>query len=97
MSSPTLSPLHSLSALGQSVWIDFLSREAIRGGHLQQLIDRDAVVGATSNPSIFQKAMGSGDAYDEHQYHQAVALFREVALADQYDEFLTLPAYERMP
>src|ERR1700727_513140 len=65
MPSPNLSPLHSLSALGQSVWIDFLSREAIRGGHLQQLIDRDAVVGATSNPTIFQKAMSSGEAYDE--------------------------------
>jgi len=65
MPSPNLSPLHSLSALGQSVWIDFLSREAIRGGHLKQLIDRDAVVGATSNPTIFQKAMSSGEAYDE--------------------------------
>jgi len=59
------SPLHRLSALGQSVWIDFLSREAIRGGHLQSLIDDDAVVGATSNPTIFAKAMGSGEAYDE--------------------------------
>lgn len=65
MTSPTLSPLHSLSALGQSVWIDFLSRESIHGGHLQELLDRDAVVGATSNPTIFQKAMGAGDAYDE--------------------------------
>ncbi len=62
---PTPSPLQSLSALGQSVWIDNLSREAIRGGHLQELIDEDAVVGATSNPTIFQKAMGSGNAYDE--------------------------------
>jgi transaldolase len=62
---PNPSPLQSLSALGQSVWIDFLSREAIRGGHLKQLIDEDAVVGATSNPTIFQKAMGSGNAYDE--------------------------------
>jgi transaldolase len=60
-----LSPLQRLSALGQSVWIDFLSRESIHGGHLQELLDRDAVVGATSNPSIFQKAMGSGEAYDE--------------------------------
>ena len=50
---------------GQSVWIDFLSRESIRGGHLQELIDEDAVVGATSNPSIFEKAMTAGDAYDE--------------------------------
>jgi transaldolase len=65
MPSPTLSPLHRLSALGQSVWIDSLSREVIRGGHLRQLIDADAVVGATSNPTIFQKAMSTGDAYDE--------------------------------
>jgi transaldolase len=61
----TSSPLHRLSALGQSVWIDSLSREAIRGGHLQKLIDEDSVVGATSNPTIFEKAMASGDAYDE--------------------------------
>ncbi len=58
-------PLQGLSALGQSVWVDFLSRESIRGGHLQELIDDYSVVGATSNPSIFEKAMGSGDAYDE--------------------------------
>ena len=64
MSSP--SPLHRLSALGQSVWIDSLSLGTIRGGHLQQLIDVDAVVGATSNPTIFQKAMSSGEGdYDE--------------------------------
>ncbi|HVR06192.1 MAG TPA: transaldolase [Solirubrobacteraceae bacterium] len=61
----TSSPLHRLSALGQSVWVDFLSRDSIRGGHLQQLLDDDAVVGATSNPTIFQKAMSSGEAYDE--------------------------------
>jgi transaldolase len=59
------SPLHRLSALGQSVWIDFLSRESIRGGQLQRLIDDDVVVGATSNPTIFQKAMAAGNAYDE--------------------------------
>jgi transaldolase len=58
-------PLQRLSALGQSVWVDFLSRESIRGGHLQELIDDDSVVGATSNPTIFEKAMGAGDAYDE--------------------------------
>jgi len=58
-------PLQGLSALGQSVWVDFLSRESIRGGHLQGLIDDHAVVGATSNPTIFQKAMTAGSAYDE--------------------------------
>lgn len=65
MTSVNLTPLRMLSALGQSVWIDFLSRESIRGGHLQRLIDEDSVVGATSNPSIFQKAMTSGDAYEQ--------------------------------
>jgi len=65
-------PLKRLSALGQSVWVDFLSRESIRGGHLQELIDDHDVVGATSNPTIFQKAMTSGDAYDE-QLHELAA------------------------
>jgi transaldolase len=65
MSSENATPLQKLSALGQSVWIDFLSRESNRGGHLQALIDENSVVGATSNPSIFQKAMAGGNAYDE--------------------------------
>jgi len=58
-------PLERLSALGQSVWVDFLSRDSIRGGHLQELIDDFSVVGATSNPTIFEKAMSAGTAYDE--------------------------------
>ena len=63
------SPLEHLSALGQSAWVDNLSRESIHDGHLQALIDQDAIVGATSNPTIFQHAMTSGEAYDE-QLHQ---------------------------
>ncbi len=65
MAADTPQPLQRLSALGQSVWVDFLSRDSIRGGHLQSLIDDYSVVGATSNPTIFQKAMTAGDAYDE--------------------------------
>ena len=65
-------PLQRLSDLGQSIWVDFLSRESIRGGHLRELIDDYSVVGATSNPSIFEKAMGSGDAYDQ-QIHELAA------------------------
>jgi transaldolase len=71
MSADALPPLQSLSALGQSVWVDFLSRDSIRGGHLQELIDDYAVVGATSNPTIFQKAMTAGSAYDE-QVHELI-------------------------
>jgi transaldolase len=59
------SRLHRLSALGQSVWIDYLSRRLIRQGELARLMREDAVVGVTSNPTIFQKAISEGDAYDE--------------------------------
>ena len=59
------SRLHQLSALGQSVWIDFLSREMLQTGELEQLMRDDAVVGITSNPTIFQKAISQGGLYDE--------------------------------
>jgi transaldolase len=59
------SPLQQLSALGQSVWIDYLSRDLIESGALAEAIAEDAVVGVTSNPSIFQKALAHGHAYDE--------------------------------
>jgi transaldolase len=59
------SRLHQLSELGQSVWIDSLSREWLRTGELRRMMDEDAVVGVTSNPTIFQKAMSEGAWYDE--------------------------------
>jgi transaldolase len=59
------SPLEQLSDLGQSVWIDSLSREMMDSGELERLMREDAVVGVTTNPSIFQKALAEGDAYDE--------------------------------
>jgi transaldolase len=58
-------PLQELSDRGQSVWIDSLSREMMDSGELERLIREDSVVGVTTNPSIFQKAMASGDAYDD--------------------------------
>jgi transaldolase len=59
------SRLHELSELGQSVWIDSLSREWLETGELARMMEEDAVVGVTSNPTIFQKAMASGEWYDE--------------------------------
>jgi transaldolase len=59
------SNLDKLSARGQSVWIDYLSRDLVRSGELKRMMDEDAVVGVTSNPTIFQKAIASGSAYDE--------------------------------
>jgi transaldolase len=57
--------LADLSAQGVSIWLDDISRERLRTGNLQQLIDDKHVVGVTSNPTIFQKALEKGNAYDE--------------------------------
>src|SRR3954464_10647226 len=57
--------LQELSDRGQSVWIDSLSREMMDSGDLERMIREDSVVGVTTNPSIFQKAMASGNAYDD--------------------------------
>jgi transaldolase len=59
------SRLHELYEHGQSVWLDYLSREILNSGKLARMMDEDAVVGVTSNPTIFQKALAEGDAYDE--------------------------------
>ena len=59
------SRLHELSEQGVSVWIDSLSREMLETGELARLMKEDAVVGVTSNPTIFQKALSTGDWYDE--------------------------------
>ena len=59
------SNLHKLSKRGQSVWIDSLSRTMLDSGELARLMNEDTVVGVTTNPTIFQKALAGGDAYDE--------------------------------
>jgi transaldolase / glucose-6-phosphate isomerase len=58
-------PLKELNEYGQSVWLDFVSRELLQSGGLARLIADDGVRGVTSNPSIFEKAIGHGDDYDE--------------------------------
>jgi transaldolase len=59
------SNLHRLSELGQSVWIDSVSREWLETGELERLMREDAVVGVTSNPTIFEKALSEGGWYDD--------------------------------
>jgi transaldolase len=58
------SRLHELSEHGVSVWVDSLSREMLETGELKRLIHEDAVVGVTSNPTIFEKALSTGEWYD---------------------------------
>jgi len=59
------SPLEELSAAGVAVWLDDLSRERLRSGNLAELVATKQVVGVTTNPSIFQKALSQGEAYDD--------------------------------
>jgi hypothetical protein len=85
------SNLHALAELGQSVWIDYLSRELIQSGELERMMGDDAVTGVTSNPTIFQKAISSGDAYDEQlkelleEHSQGPAAFFKLAERDISD------------
>ena len=59
------SRLHEVAQLGQSAWIDFLSRDLVRSGELERMIEQDAIAGVTSNPTIFQQALADGEAYDD--------------------------------
>ena len=59
--SPTLAARDE----GQSLWLDYIRRSLMTSGQLRRLIDEDALRGLTSNPSIFQKAIGGSDEYDE--------------------------------
>jgi transaldolase len=96
------SRLHELSELGQSVWIDYLSRRLINGGELERLMREDAVVGVTSNPTIFQKAISEGDDYDE-QLREVLAqeddpkqVFLKLAVKDVQDACeLLRPVWDR--
>jgi transaldolase len=83
------SNLHKLSALGQSVWMDFLSREMLQTGELARLMDEDAVVGVTSNPTIFQKAISQGQRYDEQ-----LKELLEAGDSDPKEIFLQLSAHD---
>jgi transaldolase len=93
------SRLHQLSTLGQSVWIDFLSRELLESGALARAIKDDAVVGVTSNPTIFAKALSGGDAYDEQiaaSDGDAKSVFLALAMRDVSNACdLLHPVWER--
>jgi transaldolase / glucose-6-phosphate isomerase len=58
-----MNPLKQLEACGQSPWLDFLRRDLIDKGELKTLVERDGLKGVTSNPAIFEKAIGAGAEY----------------------------------
>ena len=81
--------LNDLSAAGTAVWLDFVDRKFLEAGGLEKLVKEDGLTGVTSNPSIFEKAMGHGDAYDaslaefDGQNPDAATIDRYEALAIQ--------------
>src|SRR5437763_14055754 len=97
------SRLHQLSARGQSVWIDYLSRDLLETGELKRMMEEDALVGVTSNPTIFQKALSQGDADDEQlrmleHEGDAKEIFLHLAVRDVENALdLLAPTHERNP
>src|ERR1700761_4480900 len=72
MTSQKEDNLAQLEAQGVAVWLDDISRERLRTGNLQQLIDDDHVLGVTSNPTIFASALAKGDAYDQQAHELGI-------------------------
>ena len=98
------SRLHEVAARGQSVWFDTLSRDLVSSGELARMMKVDAVTGITSNPTIFQKALSEGNAYDEQlkellaETDDATEIFFRLALDDIRDACDVLaPAHEKAP
>ena len=81
-------PLQKLSALGQSVWYDYIRRDLYTGGELRRLIEEDGLSGMTSNPTIFQKAIAETELYDEDirkaagEGLEGAAIFERLAVTD---------------
>ncbi|HEU5186356.1 MAG TPA: transaldolase [Gemmatimonadaceae bacterium] len=82
--------LHALHDAGQSIWLDYIDRSLLRDGELSRRIERDALSGMTSNPTIFEKALTESDAYDEQlagapASHTSWELFEMIATDDVRD------------
>ena len=93
-------PLLDIQKHGQSAWLDYIHRQDLENGDLQRRIDEEGVLGVTSNPSIFQKAIGDSDTYDEAILTildlEAQDIYESLAIEDiQNATDLFRPIYER--
>jgi transaldolase/glucose-6-phosphate isomerase len=100
-----MSKLSELSAAGTAVWLDFVDRKFLAAGGLAKLVADDGLTGVTSNPAIFEKAMGHGDAYDasiarydaEHPGAATIDRYEAQAIEDIKAAADTLrPVYDRL-
>lgn len=97
MSSNRLQRLHDA---GQSIWLDFIDRTILQNGDLRRRIREDALTGMTSNPTIFEKALAEGAAYDDQlksadpelSAHELFELIETSDVRDACDQFM--PVYE---
>jgi len=99
-----MNPVKALENHGQAVWLDFLARGFVAKGDLKKLIDTDGVKGVTSNPSIFEKAIGSSDEYDgairdalKKGDRPVADLFEHLAIEDiQHAADVLRPVYDEL-
>jgi transaldolase len=96
-------PLRKLTELGQSLWYDYITRDLVASGGLTRLIEEDGLRGMTSNPTIFEKAIGGSQLYDEDirrlydQGRSAGEIFESLAVADvQAACDVFMPLYRRL-
>jgi transaldolase/glucose-6-phosphate isomerase len=97
-------PLLQLSDAGQAVWLDFIERKILDDGSFRKLIDEDGLKGVTSNPSIFEKAIGESADYDaplkafvQSSDGETAEVFEHLAIADiQAAADQLRPVYDRL-
>lgn len=95
-------PLIELEKEGQSIWLDFISKELMQSGELHRLVKEDHLKGLTSNPSIFEKSIAQTNEYDhaiavlsQKDPHNAKVVYENIAIADiQAAADLLRPVYE---
>jgi len=93
-------PAFDVQKYGQSIWLDFIHRSSLENGEMQKYIDEFGVIGVTSNPAIFQKAIGDSDTYDSAIVHMleldAYDIYEKLAIEDiQRALDLFRPIYDR--
>ncbi|MAU13582.1 MAG: transaldolase [Anaerolineaceae bacterium] len=96
----TENPAFAVQEIGQSLWLDFIHRHDLENGEFQRRIDEEGILGVTSNPSIFQKAIGESDTYDQEILNNvdlvANDIYEKLAIADiQTATDLFRPVYDR--
>ncbi len=98
----TINPLKALLSYGQSMWLDYIRRDLITSGKLKTLIADDGLRGMTSNPSIFEKAIGDSSLYDDmlkslksRRDLDTTAKYEQIAIRDIQDAAdLLQPVYQ---